>query len=545
VSFTPIYTETDETVRARLLASVPEGMSTEVGSFGRDWIEINVAEKVRIWAQLNYVMSQMFVRWATGQLLEAHGVSYGIARSTGTYATGVVRFFAPEGTSIPPATIVEVPQTDPNAERLRYLTVNPISAVTGVPGYVDVPIRAVNVGALYNQAVGAVSLLDSQVDGVSELTNTTPLTNGSDADDDPALRAKVIAEAALPVGSGTKQDYVVWGLEVPGVGDVAVYPLWDTSGDPPGSGSGNGSVLLSLRDASLVPVDWSVVQAAQQHLDPSRQMLAVLDAGEPWSLLSGDATITWESANKQIGAHSLAITFPRAADTAIVELIRPTDLSRFLELDDLSIWLYSTNWSTVTSVKLRLVMTDADFYEADITSTSTTGTPAPTTGGHWWEWRVSKSQFAVTGEPAWSGIARIQLEVESSAGSGAVVLADYLHAEARTGATGLGRAPISARATVITPNFKLLDIELTDVVLAPGYTLTDVAGRTNALTLLRENYRAFFRTQQPGGLVKMIDLANVAHDAPGILNFVLSSPTTDTLLAPSEYAQLGELRVTT
>ena len=249
-AFVSPFIENESTIRARLLSNVPTGLSQEPGTWVRDFVEINVAEFNLQYTALGWLLAQMFPAWASGQQLDAWGEAYGLARGTGTYATGVVRFFAPVGTAIPPLTIVEVPLSDPNSPRLQYQSTNPASVIIGQAGYADVSVTSLNVGVAYNQPPGAIALLDSPIDNVSQITNTVPMVGGADRQTDDQYRPPPsLAQAVLPSGAGTLIDYVVWGNSTPGVGSTAVYTQWDTSGLNPGilDGRQNGSVLLSLR----------------------------------------------------------------------------------------------------------------------------------------------------------------------------------------------------------------------------------------------------------------------------------------------------------
>jgi uncharacterized phage protein gp47/JayE len=282
--FVSPFIEDENTIRARLLSAVPTGLSQEPGTWVRDFVEINIAEFNLQYQALGWLLAQMFPAWATGQQLDAWGAAYGVVRGTGTFAVGAVRFYAPPGTAIPPTTVVEVPLSDPNSPRLQYQTTNPASVILGLAGYADVPVVALAVGVAYNQPPGAIALLDSAINNVTQVTNTIPLVGGEDPQTDSDYRPFVVAQASLPSGAGTLIDYVVWGNSVPGVGSTAVYTQWDTAGVNPGilDGRQNGSVLLSLRDTSNAPVDWSVVYNAQVSIDPSRELISMFELAEGW-----------------------------------------------------------------------------------------------------------------------------------------------------------------------------------------------------------------------------------------------------------------------
>src|SRR4051794_29736945 len=111
--FQPIYQETQDTVRARLLKAVPENYAVVEGSWARDMLEISVLELSRMWSELNNYLSYTFIQYAYGPLLDGMGQQYGTPRKPGTPATGTVRFTAPPGTVIARSTLVGVPSVDP------------------------------------------------------------------------------------------------------------------------------------------------------------------------------------------------------------------------------------------------------------------------------------------------------------------------------------------------------------------------------------------------------------------------------------------------
>ncbi len=540
-SFVNPFIEDENTVRNRLLAAYPDGVSQEIGTFARDFGEINVAEFVRQWASIGQMLSQVFVGWSTGQQLDAWATSYGLGRGLGTNAYGTVRFYGPgpttalpQGTAIPPGTVVEVPQTDPDADRLRFTTTNPASMFCTAAGFIDVPVRALDVGVEFNVAADAISLLDSSLPLVTQVQNQLPMVGGTDAEVDDDLRQRVLAQARLPVGSGTVIDYEVWGLEVPGVGDVAVYPQWDTAGLTPDlyDGRQNGSVLMVLRDPYNAPCDYSIVQATQQHVAPSRALLSAFESYGPgqWQALatngcvvSGDTT----PANTQMGAQSLLMTFSTATGTpwATVAMPRAVDLSRFASTDEIILWVKCSDWTKPASISLQFMQDAVDYFSVPMTSHAPDGVALgpPTSGAAWWQWRVQFGQFVKTGNPNWAGINTLQLVVFCAAG--ATMNFDYMIATYLQGATGVGgRAQVGADVTCFAPVTMPITVTITNSLLEDGYTLIDTPGQTNATTLLTGTLTDFFTQLRPGQAVRFVDIAQVVHDTPGWIDFTLTLP---------------------
>jgi uncharacterized phage protein gp47/JayE len=624
-TFDPIYLETTQTVRARLLASLPDHLASIEGSFARDVLEVATFEFTRIWDELNRYLSYTFPTYAFGQLLDGHASNYGLTRSDGTKAEGTVRFTGtvaasttlngnhtlPTGTItvvstsgftatgsisigaqtvaytgvtattftgctggtgtftsgtvvtqgtttvIPVGTIVAASTVDPDAEVPRFTTLNTVATPVGASGYVDIDVRATDSGLNGNVATGGITLLetvDPQLTGIQAVSNIRPTTGGSDPETDDELRERILAEAALPVGSGTVQDYKVWGTEVTGVSHVAVEPLWDTSGETPGSTDGReaGSVRLSIRGPNNVPVDWTTLQAAQKYIDPSRQTVAVMESGEPWT--SSGTAPSWNTTQKQTGSASMTITTAGASTSNLATLNREMDLSRFDADDDIFIWVYSPDWTRIANTSyIQFTTTSGTYFRnsfANISPRSTApigGGTMPTTGARWWLFRMTKTQLQTGGTATsadWGAVTDVRVQATSNGTGAGNTSWDYWTIRSTAGASGQGRAPIGAAVTVVTPVSKTINVVATGLVLDSGYTIAGAAGTTNVTTLIQNNLIAYFTALEPGDPVRLKDVENVIHDTPGVLDFTavtLNGSSANVAVTLNEYAVLGTL----
>ena len=537
-----LFVETPDTVRERMLRRLPPAWSREEGSVPRDLLEMCVYESSLLWSELNRVLLQSFPSTATGAYMDAHGESYGVQRGTGTLAVGVMRFSGSVGAAVPPATLVQVPTTDPEAQQLRFQTTNTSSAAVGASGYVDVPVQALLVGADHNVAAGAITLLGNAVPNITGVTNPAAMTQGSDPQDDDALRGDVLDQAALPSGGGSQLDYIVWAKQVAGVEDVAVAPLWDKTGVTPGTGNPNLTVGLTLRDAARAPVDWAVLQAAQRYLDPSRQLVAIMEDGETWSPITGPAP-TWDPTDPQVGDSVLRLSVSGGPQVNVVELVRPMDLSRFDADDEFYLWLRATDWARVNNASYLRFHTDAaNYYSIPFgPAAPAPGVVKPASGSAWFLLRARKGTFTATGAPNWSSIASVRIGYDFPGVAGGTFWsldADYFSIRSLQGAAGEGRATIGHAVTVFTPVPKSISVSAT-VTLAPGYTLTGAPGSTNIVDLVKANLTAFLRTLAPGSPVRVADIANAIHDTPGVVDFELTNPAANVPVALNQYAVLG------
>ena len=195
-----------------LIARVQSDAESRLGQKAMRWTLVPVLSRViagvshTLHGHINFILRQIFSSTAEGAYLERRASEYGIYRKAASYATGVVTFVGlgvvPEGTLL---------QTGDGAV---YVT-------TADSSDGEAPIKA---GASGNADAGMELTLISPVEGVQSTCTAGELTGGADAEDDEALRERLLFRQKSPPKAGTKQDYVKWALEVPGVTRAWCFP---------------------------------------------------------------------------------------------------------------------------------------------------------------------------------------------------------------------------------------------------------------------------------------------------------------------------------
>lgn len=263
--FSPVVQETIATIRARLDADVNAGLDpadlrwvdTVEGSVYWDLTQVVALEMERLWDALGTeVPAAMFPSYAWGDFLDDHATTYGLTRKIAISATGTIQFQGTVGTQIPTGTQVGTETTDPDADPLVYSTTQP--GTIPISGSILLTAQADETGTGSNVAIGLVNQLLSPISGISSVSNVTPMASGEDVESDSDLQRRILIEIESTVGAGTSSDYIRWALAFPGVGNVAVTPLW----------SGPGTVLVVITDTDNEPVSGTVVTALQNELDP-------------------------------------------------------------------------------------------------------------------------------------------------------------------------------------------------------------------------------------------------------------------------------------
>jgi uncharacterized phage protein gp47/JayE len=119
------------------------------------------------------------------------------------------------------------------ADGFAYITT--ADAVVGVGNTVTAPFVAVLPGSAGNSDLGTPLTLSVTLTGiVGAGAATTVITGGTDLEQDPPLRNRMLESYRAPPHGGDAADYVTWALEIPGV--TRAWPLRN--------GMGSGSVVV-------------------------------------------------------------------------------------------------------------------------------------------------------------------------------------------------------------------------------------------------------------------------------------------------------------
>lgn len=264
LSFVPLYPlESVATVLARMEDWANEGVDplddrwvdTREGTFWRIAITGPAEEIARLYDLAGTEVPASVIPFSSwGEYLDELAAVPSLERLAATAAEGIVRFTGTNGSSVVAGTQVGVEPADPDADAPTF------EVITGgviAGGFVDLLVRAVEQGSVGNVPAGAVTEEGTPVTGITARTNSAPITGGTDAETDEALVERLVG-AYAGKGGGRVYDYIRWARSIAGVGRVTVIAE--------AFGPGTVHVILSTPDGS--PVAQSVIDAAQQFLDP-------------------------------------------------------------------------------------------------------------------------------------------------------------------------------------------------------------------------------------------------------------------------------------
>jgi uncharacterized phage protein gp47/JayE len=153
---------------------------------------------------------------------------------------------------------------------ISKLTDNTGEGASGSTGTYSYAAECEQTGEIGNHYSGTLVNIDNINDVNATLTDI--ITAGEEEENDDNLRSRFYTLVQSPSTSGNAFNYRKWALEVPGVGDAKVYPLWN----------GNGTVKVMIVDSSL-SIDTSLEAKVYEHIEEVRPIGAAVTVTSPAS----------------------------------------------------------------------------------------------------------------------------------------------------------------------------------------------------------------------------------------------------------------------
>ena len=116
-----------------------------------------------------------------------------------------------------------------------------------------------------NKVLGDLTSLD-YIDGLESAKITEILSRGTDEEDTEDFRSRYLESVRLPTTSGNSYHYKKWALEVNGVGDAKIFPLWD----------GAGTVKVVIVDSEKQPANEELIKNVTDYIEENRPIGALV-----------------------------------------------------------------------------------------------------------------------------------------------------------------------------------------------------------------------------------------------------------------------------
>jgi uncharacterized phage protein gp47/JayE len=236
-------------IQARLLSNISDEYNKSEGEFMYDAEKPVAIELENAYTEIEGVLDKRFAETAAGKDLDKVVKDVGLTRKLTTQSIGKVTITGVVGSPINKGELVA---SDSVSFEFTETLVIPES------GIIDVSVKCVKYGEVGNIPVGTIKYFPKTLSGLQKVINKEAISNGYNEETDEELRKRYYAKIQTPATSGNKYHYRNWALEVTGVGDARVVPLW----------AGNGTVKVVIINANKTGADKTLVDSVKKYIDP-------------------------------------------------------------------------------------------------------------------------------------------------------------------------------------------------------------------------------------------------------------------------------------
>jgi len=232
------------------MEKVPEGVDTREGSIIYDALAPACYQMADFIMQLKTVLLETFVQTASGDYLDLRAEERGVSRIQATQAIVLGKFTNEVGapyTSLESGWRFSSVGDDP-----VYYTVQ---KATAAEGYYK--LQAEKTGSVGNEYIGTLLPVD-HLNGLGTAQVVEITVPARDAEEDDALRARIIATQQVTAFGGNIEDYINLTTGVDGVGACQIYPVW----------AGGGTVRVVIVNNNYDIPTQSLIESVQEVISP-------------------------------------------------------------------------------------------------------------------------------------------------------------------------------------------------------------------------------------------------------------------------------------
>lgn len=271
--------QTQEAILQRMLDATSDDVDKRQGSVVYDMLSPAAIELALAYIELDNNLRFGFADEAYGEYLDRRADELGLTRKPATKSTGTLTFSGTDGTVIGIGTRVSTDEENP-----KYFVTTEQGSVTG--GTVSVAAESEEVGKDQNVAAGTITLVIGDLAGVTSVTNNLAFENGVDQETDDELRSRYLDRASVPSTSGNANHYRQWALEIAGIGDAKVFPVWN----------GNGTVKVVVIDTNKQAPSASKITEVADYIETVRPIGATVTVAAATEVnINVSATLTLEA----------------------------------------------------------------------------------------------------------------------------------------------------------------------------------------------------------------------------------------------------------
>ncbi|PHV72463.1 baseplate J protein [Sporanaerobium hydrogeniformans] len=249
-----------------ILSSMLEGVTSDVdkreGSIIYDALAPCALKLAETYFELNNFLNLVFSDTTVGIYLDRCVADFGLSRKQ---ATKAIRKIITSGV-VPIGTRWAIEDT--TYKVIEFITVGEYKA------------ECEQYGDIGNTYTGTLQSLDN-ISGITA-NLTAILLSGQEEENDENLRDRFYNKVRMPATSGNTYHYRQWALEVEGIGDCKVFPIWN----------GAGTVKVLIVDSNK-EVDETLEATVATHIEEVRPIGATVTVDSPTAkTIEATSTIT-------------------------------------------------------------------------------------------------------------------------------------------------------------------------------------------------------------------------------------------------------------
>ncbi len=247
---------TAEQIAKEGLDALDDKYQKSVGFFAWDYFVAIGKIIYKLWEKLIYVSRCLtdLSNMNYDDLVKFIFQTRGITAKKATFASGNLTVTNGNGT-INKGTIFETP------DGLQFQAIETKEVNCGEAFLVECLVKGIE----GNVPKGLINVIPTTIQGIVSVTNEEAFTNGYEDESKEDLLQRYYDDIQKPVTSGNIYHYIKWALEVTGVGNAKVKPLWN----------GDNTVKVVILDSNKNIPSPDLIKAVQDYIDPDSKGLGL------------------------------------------------------------------------------------------------------------------------------------------------------------------------------------------------------------------------------------------------------------------------------
>lgn len=224
------------------------------GTFAYDVLSSNSIEFQKVELELAECYQNAFGHTAQGDYLELKAAESGIYRKAAKKSVGKLEIIG-NGT-------IRAGAIFTTAGGIRFIA----TETTQIEGSGIIDIEAETAGSAGNVAANTITQIPMSIAGIRSCNNPSECFDGFDEEDDETLRERYLQKVRYPAQAGNPRSYIMWALEVVGVGAVRVQRCW----------AGAGTVRVVVVDSNMQAANVDLIERVWTHIEVERPIGAIV-----------------------------------------------------------------------------------------------------------------------------------------------------------------------------------------------------------------------------------------------------------------------------